>query len=148
MGELLTGQLNLYSETWKNDHVEVMENYEWADRINDAAAFGVFLFDQMFERLQRDGASEAKDVAPAFEAFDSWYSASSSAMSEIEAIQIKGYGSELSDQVIQSLLERQSIAAAILEDLHDAVTAIEAVSKGTSVSLEDYINELRTPLHG
>jgi hypothetical protein len=121
-----------------------MRKYAHADGMNEAVSFGIFLFDRLYDALSQGSTDTCNGVPTALDAFSNWYSASSFVISEIEQLEADQFEVELADQ----LRSRHKRAGAILEELQDSARAISAWRGGKSVSLPDFLNELRNPVHG
>ncbi|MCI0335701.1 MAG: hypothetical protein L0228_21045 [Planctomycetes bacterium] len=143
MGELLKQTLEVYTESWKEEHDKVMDNYGAADRLGDAVSIGIVLFERLFKKLSRDGAAHVKDVDCTLKSFDSWYNTASAVLVEVENLESE----EFEVQGTKRLKECYAQATGVIEDLLDAKRAIAAVESTKAVSLESYLNELRNPVH-
>jgi hypothetical protein len=144
VGNLLQQSLDLYNESWQKDHSEVMRKYAHADGLCDVIRFGSNLFDRLEAALREGRTDTCAGVADALTSIGSWYETSSAVISAIEELEQEDYSVELANE----LRSRHRQAGSILEDLQDASRAIEAVYDGRGVSLAEFLNELRNPVHG
>ena len=148
MGELLQQTLDLYSESWKKDHDEVMKKYNTADCMGEVVSFGIFLFGRLMKRLNSDGTGKVQSIEPTIKAFEGWHSATSHVLSQAEALQSEGF--DIQPQTIEQLRQLKDChaqAGSIIEELLDAKRAVDSVTSGTAISLDAFINELRNPVH-
>jgi hypothetical protein len=139
MGELLQQTINLYSESWKKDHEAVMANYKRADAIKEQVDFGIFLFDRLLDALHQGATDNTSGVAPMVRSMTAWYEGSSRALRDIQTLDKEGFTVENTE----ALRERHRRAGAILEELQDAQRACNALRTGTSIGVEQFLNELQ-----
>lgn len=144
MEYLLQQTLDLYSDSWKKEHEEVMRKYEHADGLCEGIKFGTFLFDQLEHAMAKGLTDTCEGVAKALPAFTGWYQTSSAVLSAIESSEDDDYPVELADE----LRSRHARAGAILEDLQDAARAIESINSNRGTTLAGFLHELRNPVHG
>lgn len=147
MGELLQQTLDLYSEPWKKDHDEVMAKYRAADGMGEVMSFGIFLFERLCRKLERDDSAKVQQVEPALKAFLNWHRATSHVLNIADGLQAEKYEVQGCEQ-LEKLREYHSQAGPIIEELNDAKRAIDSVKSGNSISLDKYIAELQTPSNG
>jgi hypothetical protein len=143
MGTLLKQTLELYTESWKEPHDKVMKLYENADRLSEAVSWGIFLFDELYNTLLQDGTASVEGVECAHRGFDEWYSVASHVIAAIDKSMSEGFGVARSEE----LQRRYSQAGPIIEELLDAMRAIESVNNGTAVSVTQFLDELRSQVH-
>jgi hypothetical protein len=130
-------------ESWKRDHNKVMANYKAADCLGDAAQLYLSLFVQLKAATEDTDNESFDSVLSLCETLDLWYEATSSLLAKIDGLEGDDFPVESADKVRRCHRD----AAMLLEDLHDAKNAIEAVQGGTSIGLEDFLDELRHPVH-
>ena len=129
-------------ESWKLNHYRVMESYKRADCLDDAARLYSTIYVQV-KATTESPEENFETVIALCDTLDLWYEAASALLEKIEELEGDGFAVESADDIRRYHRD----AAMLLEDLHDAKNAIEAVRKGTSIGLEDFLDELQHPVH-
>jgi hypothetical protein len=120
-----------------------MANYKEADCLNDAAQLYVSLFLQVKGMIEGADDDTFETVMGNCDTLDLWYEATSGLLAKIDELDGDGYKIENADKIRHC----HSEAALLLEELHDAKNAIEAVREDRSIGLQKFLDELRHPVH-
>ncbi len=75
------------TEKWKQDHDEVMRNFDGADILSDAAAYGLFLLG----RLRANRPTTFEQAALIHDHYLEWHATSLRLIRMIEASEAKGF---------------------------------------------------------
>ena len=130
-------------ESWKIDHHKVMANYKSADCLGDAAQLFVSLYGQLRAATESESQDSFDGVIVLCDTLDLWYEAASELIAKIE----ESEGEEFQIESATALRSCHRDASLLLEDLHDAKNAIEAIRDGRSIGLQEFLDELRNPIH-
>jgi hypothetical protein len=130
-------------ETWKRAHKQVMADYEVADGLGEAAKIYAALFEQVRSNTEGNERESFDSVVAACETLDLWYEAASDLLAEID----KSEAAEFPVESAGLIRNCHRSAAMLLEDLHDAKNAIDAVRSNRSIGVEEFLDELRHPIH-
>jgi hypothetical protein len=128
------------TESWKKRHDAVMRQYDKADALAEAVAFGLFIHERIAKLLQSEDSVTVACAKQFVDVYEWWYAKASVLLSAVDESERQGFPVEESGQ----FRETHNAVAATMHGLSVLRTALADMDAGQFRPMKEVFDELRS----